>query len=108
WCEATERSREHFARMVGVPVERVPIGSGVSPFVGLIAASFEKGNVLAAEDDHSSLLWPWVANGCDLQVVPLDELAEAIDASTDVVAVSAVQSVTGAVADLETISTAAR
>ena len=41
-------------------------------------------------------------------MVPLDRLAEAIDATTDVVAVSAVQSSTGEVAALEDIASAAR
>jgi selenocysteine lyase/cysteine desulfurase len=94
--------------MVGVAVERVAIGSGVSPFVGVIAASLGGTNVLAAENDHSSLLWPWVTNGCDVRLVPLGQLAEAIDGSTQVVAVSAVQSVTGEVADLDSIIAAAR
>ena len=40
--------------------------------------------------------------------MPLDRLAEAIDASTDVVAVSAVQSSTGELADLDAIAAAAR
>ena len=59
----------------------------------------------------SSLLFPFLAQaerGVTVEFVPLDRLAEAIDASTDVVAVSAVQSSTGEVAALDDIAAAAR
>ena len=89
-------------------VDRVATGSGVSPFVGLIAAALPKARVLAAEIEFSSLLWPWLAWDCELTTAPLARLAEFVDRNTDVVIVSAVQSLTGEVANLEAIVDAAR
>jgi selenocysteine lyase/cysteine desulfurase len=64
--------------------------------------------VLAADVEFSSLLWPWVLSGHEVRTTSLSGLVDAIDESTDVVAVSAVQSVTGEVADLDGIVAAAR
>lgn len=111
WCDATERSREHFATLVGVPAERVATGASVSYLVALVAASVPAGTrVLVPTRDFSSLTWPFLAQaerGIEVRSAPLDELAAAIDANTDVVAFSAVQSSDGAVADLEAIAAAA-
>jgi selenocysteine lyase/cysteine desulfurase len=63
--------------------------------------------VLAAEGDFTSLLFPFLASGCDLRTVPLEQLAEALDGRTDLVAVSAVQSADGRVAELDAIAAAA-
>ena len=112
WCESTERARASFARITGVAREHVAVGATTSQFVGLIAAAVPDGaSVLAAEGDFASLLAPWAAHeqrGMNIRLVPLHELADAIDATTDVVAVSAVQSANGAVADLDAITAAAR
>jgi selenocysteine lyase/cysteine desulfurase len=64
--------------------------------------------VLVAEGDFTSLLFPFLAVGCTLLTQPLERLAEAVDAGTDVVAVSAVQSADGRLADLEAIVQAAQ
>jgi selenocysteine lyase/cysteine desulfurase len=109
WCDATEEARELFARLVGVPAANVAVGGGASPLVALVAGSLpESMRVLAPDVEFSSLLWPWVVRGCDVRVAPLAQLAGRVDARTDVVAVSAVQSATGEVADLEAIGAAAR
>jgi len=108
WTESTERARALWAGLVGVTVERVAVGATVSELIGLVAAATSPGRVLAAENDFTSLLWPFLAQGHDVITAPLDELAERIDADTDVVAVSAVQSANGAVADLDAIVAAAR
>ncbi len=63
--------------------------------------------VLSPEREFPSLLWPFLVRGCELRTAPLAGLAEAIDARTDVVAFSAVQSSSGEVADLEAIAAAA-
>jgi selenocysteine lyase/cysteine desulfurase len=108
WCDATERARILFARLVGVPPERVAVGGGASPLVALLAGTMpETTRVLAPDVEFSSLLWPWVARGCDVRVAPLARLADSVDERTDVVAVSAVQSATGDVADLDAITGAA-
>lgn len=110
WNEATDRARELFARLVGVPADRVAAGSTVSSFVGVLAASVPDGaRVVVPEVDFASLLFPFLVHEqrLDVVTVPLDRLAEAVDELTDVVAVSAVQSSNGAVADLEAVLRAA-
>jgi selenocysteine lyase/cysteine desulfurase len=113
WGDATEGSRAIFARLVGVPLERVAVGSTVSELVGLLAASLPEGaRVVAPEVDFASLLFPFLVHaerrGGEVRTVPLDELAAAIDESTDVVATSAVQMATGELADLDAVEAAAR
>jgi selenocysteine lyase/cysteine desulfurase len=107
WAEETDRARRLFARLVGVPAEQVAVGATVSELVGLVAAAARAGRVVSAEGDFTSLLWPWAALGFEVETVPLDRLAGAVDAATAVVAVSAVQSATGELADLEAIAAAA-
>ena len=63
--------------------------------------------MLAAEGDFTSLLFPLLAAGCDVRTIPLERLADAVDSRTDMVAVSAVQSADGRLADLDAISSAA-
>src|SRR5439155_11770658 len=93
---------------VGVRPEQVAVGGGASPLVGLVAGSLpETTRVLAPDVEFSSLLWPWVTRGADVRVAPLARLAEAVDERTDLVAVSAAQSATGEVADLDAICEAA-
>ncbi|RKS73503.1 selenocysteine lyase/cysteine desulfurase [Actinomadura pelletieri DSM 43383] len=108
--EAVTRSREAFARLLGVPAARVACGPQVSHFVGLVAASLPPGaTVLVADGDFTSLLWPFAARA-DLTVrsAPLDRIADHVDAATTLVAVSAVQSADGRVAPLDQVIGAAR
>lgn len=95
--------RELFGRMVGVPAGRVAVGSQVSQLVGLVAGAIPAGShVLAADGEFTSVLWPFlqrVADGVQVRTVPMDRLIEAIDADTDYVAVSVVQSADGALVD---------
>ncbi len=110
WCDATTNSRELFGSLVGVPAERVATGASVSYLVGLVATSVPEGaTVLVPEIDYSSLTWPFLVHGgrFDVRFAPLASLAAAIDDTTDVVAFSAVQSSTGAVADIDAIADAA-
>jgi selenocysteine lyase/cysteine desulfurase len=105
---AVNRARTAFARMHGVGSDDVAIGHQVSAMVGVIAASLPRGaRVLAAEGDFTSLLFPFLAAGCELRTVPLDQLAQEVDGSTELVAVSAAQSADGRVADLDAIARAA-
>jgi selenocysteine lyase/cysteine desulfurase len=108
-CDAAvARARGSFARLHGVRAADVAIGHQVSPLVGLVAGSLpRRANVLTAEGDFTSLLFPFLAAGCSLQSVSLERLAEAIDSRTDLVAVSAVQSADGRLADLDAIAAAA-
>ena len=95
WSESTGRARAAFARLVGVSEDAVAVGATAAELVGLLAAAVPAGSrVLTAEGDFTSIHYPWLAQG--------------LDASSDVVAVSAVQSANGAIADLDAISEAAR
>ena len=111
WCEATERSRELFARLVGVRPDRVATGPTVSSFVALLAAAAPDGTrVITPDVEFSSLLYPWLVQadrGVRVDAVPLPALADAIDRRTDVVAFSAVQSRDGGMADLDAVVAAA-
>jgi selenocysteine lyase/cysteine desulfurase len=110
WGDYTDSARESFARMVGVPVDWVAIGANTSTMVGLMAASLPDGaRVVSAEPEFTSLLWPFMAQsrGIEVECVPVWRVAESIDGRTDVVAVSAVQSSTGEVTDLDAVIDAA-
>ncbi|MFE9024233.1 aminotransferase class V-fold PLP-dependent enzyme [Streptomyces sp. NPDC007808] len=108
--EDVEIVRASFARLAGVPAERVATGASVAEYGGLIAASLPAGaEVLTAEADFASLVNPFHMRG-DLKVrtVPLDRLAESVRPDTALVAVSAAQSADGRVADLSAVRAAAR
>lgn len=109
--DAVERSRRAFARLVGVSPDDVAQGAQVSVFAGLVAASLPvDARVLTAAGDFTSLLFPLLAQqprGVSVREVALEDLVEAIDAGTDLVAVSAVQSADGRVLDLDTLAAAA-
>lgn len=107
---AVERSRSHFARLVGVDARRIAIGSQASTAVALVAASLPTGaEVLLADGDFSSVMLPFVHAGRSLRIrtAPLARLAEEITPSTALVAFSVVQSATGEVADVDAILSAA-
>jgi selenocysteine lyase/cysteine desulfurase len=97
-----------FARLHGVRADDVAVGSQVSVFMGLVALSLPRGaRVVACAEDFTSVLFPLLAQesrGVHVDLVPLDELAGAIDGSTALVAVSAVQSADGRLADLDAIA----
>lgn len=108
--DAVEESRALFARLVGVDVRRVAAGASVAVYAGLLATSLPAGaEVLVVDNDFSSLVNPFVVRA-DLKVrsVPLPELADAVRPGTDLVAVSAVQSADGRIADLAAVRDAAR
>ncbi|MFD1833230.1 aminotransferase class V-fold PLP-dependent enzyme [Streptomyces desertarenae] len=110
WFAVVEEARARFARIVGVPPERVALGSAVAPQVSLVAGGLPPGaEVLGAEGDFSSLLNPFAMRAdLKLRTVPLAELAGAVRPGTALVAVSAVQSADGRIADLEAVAGAAR
>lgn len=109
--ELVQRSRNAFARLVGVPAARVAIGSQASQFVGLVAAAMPAGaTVLVADDDFTSLLFPFLVaaeRGVRVRSVPLERIVDAVDPSVALVAVSAVQSADGRVAPVEELLSAA-
>jgi selenocysteine lyase/cysteine desulfurase len=111
WTESVGRTRASFARLVGCRPEDVAAGATVSELVGLVAASLPEGaRVLVPEVEFTSNLFPWLAQayrGVTVRTVPLPRLADEVDAATTLVAVSAVQSSNGDVADLAAIADAA-
>jgi len=94
-----DRARRRFAGLVEVSPDRVAIGNQVSTFTGLLAAALPDGAcVLAAEEDFTSVLFPFLAHadrGVRVETVPLDRLVERIRPGVSLVAVSAVQSADG-------------
>jgi selenocysteine lyase/cysteine desulfurase len=102
-------AREAWSRMHGVDPADVAIGPQVSYFAGLVAQSLPAGaRVLSYDGDFASLVYPFLARGdLDVRLVPLQDVADAVEPDTDLVAVSAVQSSDGRVADLDAIAAAA-
>jgi len=100
-------ARASYAGLVGVATSSVAVGSQVSVFAGLVAASLPPGSeVLTATGDFTSILFPFyaqAARGITVRAVPLDELAAAVTTRTTLVSVSAVQSADGRVADLDAV-----
>ncbi len=104
-------AREAYARLVGVRPETVAIGSQVSPLVALVAAAVPDGaTVLVPEGEFTSVTFPFLAQGARgirVREVPLAEVAEHVDGTTGLVALSAVQSSDGSLADLAAVEAAA-
>jgi selenocysteine lyase/cysteine desulfurase len=111
YSATVERTRRHFAALVGVAPSRIAIGSQASVAAALVAAALPEGaEVLIADGDFSSIVLPFVHAGRPLRVrtAPLDSLAAAIRPATALVVFSLVQSATGEVADADAITAAAR
>lgn len=112
WERDGERCRDLFARVIGAPAEAVALVGAVSAAAGIAAASLPASggdNVVCYEQEFQSVLFPWLAlkeRGVDVRLRPLDALAEAVDARTQLVAVSTVQSADGRIADLEALKDA--
>jgi selenocysteine lyase/cysteine desulfurase len=91
-----------------VPARDVAVAGQVSAFTGLVALSLERGaRVLCAEGDFTSVIWPFLVARERVDLVPLEDVPGAVDGDTALVAVSAVQSLDGRVADLDAIAAAA-
>lgn len=109
--DAVARSRSLFADLVGVRADQVAIGSQVSVTAGTVAASLPDGaQVLCVDGDFSSMVHPFLVHadrGVTVRHVPLDALADAVRASTALVAFSGVQSACGSVADTSAVVEAA-
>jgi selenocysteine lyase/cysteine desulfurase len=105
-------ARAAYAQLAGVDPSVVAVGSQVSVFAGLIAANLPEGSeVLTAAGDFTSILFPFHAQagrGIRVREVPLDRVADAVTSRTTLVAVSAVQSADGRVADLDALHAASR
>jgi selenocysteine lyase/cysteine desulfurase len=104
---AVRDARTSFARLAGVAVDDVAIGSQVSVLAALVAASVPDGaTVLCVDGDFASMVAPFHAQahrGVVVRSAPLDRLADAIDPGVWLVAFSVVQSATGAIADVDAV-----
>lgn len=109
---AIASSRAQNAELVGVPERSVAIGSQASVLAGIVAADLPAdAEVLLASGDFTSVMFPFLAQqqrGVAVRDVPLGQLAESIGPRTTLVAVSAVQSADGALADLAAVERSAR
>lgn len=82
---------------------------GGPPARGWLAALPAGTRVVAPDIEFTSNLFPWqVAPGVEVRTVPADRLADSVDARTDLVAFSLVQSANGVVADYDGVVAAAR
>ncbi|SDK86828.1 Selenocysteine lyase/Cysteine desulfurase [Streptomyces indicus] len=105
-----EATRAAFARIAGVPMHRVALGSSVTEYAAIIAASLPEGaEVLLPEADFASLVNPFhLRRDLKIRTVPLEALADEVRDGTALVATSAVQSADGRLADLTALTAAAR
>jgi selenocysteine lyase/cysteine desulfurase len=104
-----ERTRDYYAKLVGVDRDRVASGSQTSVMASLVAATVPEGaEVLCVNGEFSSIVFPFLQRpGIRVRYVDVPELAGAITDDTWMVAFSHVQSSSGVVADLEGIAAAA-
>lgn len=107
-----DRCRKLFGQLIHVPADWVSIGNQVAPFVTLLAQSLKPGTrILAPDNDFTSVLFPFLLreHELDMVLVPQADIPERLesDQSFDWVALSAVQSADGVVAELDSISRAA-
>ncbi|MBA2508567.1 MAG: aminotransferase class V-fold PLP-dependent enzyme [Nocardioidaceae bacterium] len=104
-------ARATYAALVGVEQSAVAVGSQVSVFAGLVAAGLPAGaEVLTTSGEFTSMVFPFLAQtvrGVRVREVPLEHLADEITRRTTLVAVSAVQSADGRLADLDALCDAA-
>src|SRR5689334_23108128 len=110
WLTETQLTRASVAALLSVPQEWVSLGGSSAPLLGSVAAGLPDGaRVLAPENEHNSNLIPYLNQahrGVTVELVPLAELAARVTRSTTLVSCSAVQSLTGEVADLPAIRAA--
>jgi selenocysteine lyase/cysteine desulfurase len=99
--EHVATARNGWARLTGVDTANVAIGASVSQLVALVAASLPRTTrVLTVAAEFTSVTFPFAARGMPVTEVPRDTLLSHVD-DHDLVAISAVQSADGAVADLD-------
>lgn len=112
YSTVVEEARVLYASIVGVPANRVAIGSQASVMAGVIAASVPDGaEVICVDGDFSSMVFPFLAQadrGVRVRHVPVNELADSITSDTWLVSFSLVQSATGEIADSDAVVQAAR
>lgn len=110
WFTETQLTRASIAALLAVPQEWVSLGGSSAPLLGSVAASLPDGaRVLAPKNEHNSNLIPYLNQahrGVTVEQVELTELAERVRPDTTLVSCSAVQSLTGEVANISAIRAA--
>jgi selenocysteine lyase/cysteine desulfurase len=107
WDSSTNQARLSYARLIGVDADDVCVGAQVSQVLAPVAAGLAGKRFLVPDIEFASNLFPWAVAG-DVRTAPVAGLAGAVDANTDVVAFSLVQSADGEVADYANVVAAAR
>lgn len=107
--DVIDRTRAHYATLVGVLPGRVAMGSQTSVMVSLFCSAAPSGTeVLCVDGDFSSVVFPFLQRpDITVRSVPLAELASEITEQTWLVAFSFAQSATGEIADIDSIVEAA-
>jgi selenocysteine lyase/cysteine desulfurase len=109
--QAVVLSRRLFSEIVNTDPDQVAVANQASVFVGVVASSLPDASIVVAPDgDFTSLLFPLLVQerrGITLRTAPLSDLVGAIDADTDLVAFSLVQSADGRLAGVDSILDAA-
>jgi selenocysteine lyase/cysteine desulfurase len=105
------RCRELFGQLVGVPDSWVATGAQTSVSAALVATALpDDAEVIVPEGDFTSIIFPFLVQadrGVRVQHVPLEGLADAVSASTTLVAWSMAQSSDGRLADSDSVVEAA-
>lgn len=101
--------RDLIGQLFGRTADDVAISASAAQFIGTIAHSLAPGSrVLLAEGDFTSVLFPFLSrHDLNVDVVAPEELVTSVTDATDLVAVSAVQSADGCLADLDALADAA-
>ena len=119
---AANEARSAVARLIGADESDVALIPAVSSAAGLVAAQFGQAargeNVVIGEREYSSNHFPWrqlAVKGYDVRQVPFrnggmepEDVAEHVDAGTQLVAFAGVQSASGHRSDIAAISGLAR
>lgn len=112
WAESVDASRQLFAALVGTTADSVVTGASISQLLAPVAAALPDGaTVLVPDIEFTSGVFPFAVHadrGVTVRTAPLADLADAMDDSTYLVSLSAVQSASGEVANLPAITQRAR
>lgn len=112
WLTQALETRASIAQITNAPSSWVALGSSTAPMLGSIAAALPDGaQILAPTNEHNYNLIPYLNQahrGIWIKSVPLHEIVDHISHDTALVSCSAVQSLTGAVADIKGIREATR
>lgn len=118
WLQRAEDIRGRLADLLGAAPDEVAFTKNTSDGLNTVATALGLGegdNVIVAPDlEHANNVYPWLnlrRRGIEIRMLPLrdgtfdlDALTAAIDASTKVVTLSALSSMTGARPDLDAIA----